>query len=89
MTLGLVEYCALPTYSGQENANLHLDSPNPASQIPGLRINSSMKLTLKKTLSEVTALATAAGALRAARFLKMCRLPFPFTPPDAPTAAAA
>ena len=36
MTLGLVKYCALPIYSGQENANLHPDSPNPASQIPRL-----------------------------------------------------
>ena len=48
-----------------------------------------MKLTLKSTLSEVMALATAAGALRAARFLKMCLLPFPFNLPDAPTAAVA
>ena len=36
LTLGLVKYCALPTYSGQENTNLHPDSPNPASQIPRL-----------------------------------------------------
>ena len=36
LTLGLVKYCALPTYSGQENANFHPDSPNPASQIPRL-----------------------------------------------------
>ena len=48
-----------------------------------------MKPTLKSTLSEVMALATAAGALRAARFLKMCLLPLPFTPPDAPEAAVA
>ena len=34
--LGLVKYYALPTYSRQENANLHPDSPNPASQIPHL-----------------------------------------------------
>ena len=39
MTLGLVKYCALPTYSKtQENANLHPDSPNPASQIPRLAL---------------------------------------------------
>jgi len=38
LTLGLVKYCALPTYSGLENANLHPDSPNPASQIPRLII---------------------------------------------------
>ena len=38
-TLGLMKYCALPTYSGQENANLHPDSPNPASQIPRLLFN--------------------------------------------------
>ena len=34
--LGLVKYCALPTYSGHKKANLHPDSPNPASQIPRL-----------------------------------------------------
>ena len=36
MTLGLVKYSALPTYSGQKNTNLHPDSPNPVSQIPRL-----------------------------------------------------
>ena len=37
LKLGLVKYF-LPTYSGQENVNLHPDSPNPASQIPRLTI---------------------------------------------------
>ena len=41
MTLGLVKYCALPTYSGQEDANVHPDSPNPASQIPRLAMKSA------------------------------------------------
>ena len=43
MTLGLVKFCALPIYGGQENANLDPDSPNPASQIPCLRMNDTLR----------------------------------------------
>ena len=42
LKLGLVKYCALSTYSGQENANLHPTSPNPASQIPRLHVSDGL-----------------------------------------------
>ena len=47
---GLVKYCALPTYRGQENANLHPDSPNPASQIQRLVMDKGSRKKLHESL---------------------------------------